>query len=1197
MDWTPQQKSAITSRDKNLLVAAAAGSGKTAVLVERIIQMILDGILDVDKMLVVTFTNPAAQEMRSRIHKKIFERMRIETDADKLLRLERQSILLSGASIMTIHAYCLSVIRRNFAKINLDPKFREGNEQELNILKQEVIEKLFEEKYSNDKNFINFADNFDGNVYGDKSLHELIFSLYDFSQSRPYPEEWLKSLVNFYENPETATLDDGQNWFDFMINFALEHAKNIIKNVLKSCRNARNISSAQFVEDIYKKNWDKVIQTFESDLKEFESLRKVYDSWDKISDVLATSVKFQDFTKARKFPEYLKPVKAELLNQRNKYKDEIKNLRELVYMNRADILKQIKNLAPSVRQLAQVTIDFERAFTAAKRERGIIDFDDMEHLALKIFNTDSATAEIYRQKFKVIMVDEYQDTNGVQEEIIRKIVGKNNFFAVGDVKQSIYRFRNADPEIFMEKYENYPKISDSQLIDLSTNFRSRRQVVDAVNSIFRRLMTKDAMEIDYSEDAELNFGADYPAVKNSFDEPAEFLIINLEDVSAKNSDDDNENTLTDDFPNAEELDKLSLEVQVIAEKIKSIIDAHKNIWDKDLKAYREITYRDIVILMRAIDSRAAKIIDVLQKNNIPAYAADTGGYFKAPEILTTLSLLNVLDNARQDIPLAAVMLSPIGGFSEEDLATLRISDKNADLYTLIKNFSSEDELSARCQNFLDKLKNWREMARQIGVPELLSKIYRETGYYDYFGTKIDGKVAQANLRMLIDRAAEFESTAFRGLSRFIQFIKKIRELENDLSAARTLGENENVVRVMTIHKSKGLEFPVVFVAQLGKKFNMKDLRGTIITHRDLGVGIHTTQQTLNGLTRVSTFVREIISKKVKAEMLAEELRVLYVALTRAREKLFLVGTVKNSSALNKFGEDTLNNELTVGMIQGVSHPIEWLLMIRDSIEKVIDVKVLKKSTIKLGDAEFKVEAKKIAPPPEIAENSPLAKIPAKLSVTEVKRRILESEEDSVQLIELRKKKFDKARLYRRPNFMQKTEITSAEFGTLIHSVMQHLNLNGELDAKNISAQIDEMVAAQIFTDEQGVAVKKRIYVIEKFFASDFGKRVCDAKEIYRELPFSQKIDAGTISAVENFRNVAGEKIFIQGIIDLLFKDAETGEWILLDYKTDRNNTDEHFRHEYSEQIKLYVQAIEKLTSIKIAEKYLYLLNAGRLVSL
>ena len=1199
MEWTNQQKSAITSRNKNLLVAAAAGSGKTAVLVERIIQMILDDDLDVDKMLVVTFTNPAAQEMRSRIHSKIFERMSVETDSDKLLRLERQSILLSGASIMTFHAYCLSVLRRNFSKINFDPKFREGNEQELNILKQEVIEKLFEEKYSSDEDFAKFTDTFDGTVYSDKNLHELIFKLYDFSQSRPYPEKWLKSLANFYENPETTMLDDGQNWFDFLINFALINAQNIIESALKKCLHVRDISVAQFVENDYRKKWDKVIQLFEKDLKAFENFHQVYDSWEKIYDALKLPITFIKSPTDR-LPDYLKETKAQLSKQRDKYKKDIGKLCELVYMNRADILKQIKKLAPSVRQLSQITIDFEREFTAAKRERGIIDFNDMEHLALKIFNTDSATVENYRKKFKVIMVDEYQDTNGVQEEIISKIVGKNNFFAVGDVKQSIYRFRNADPEIFMEKYDNYPHEKNSQRIDLSTNFRSRRQVVDAVNVIFRRLMTKDAMEIDYNEDAELNFGAEYPAATNIFNDSAEFLIINLQKESTTNSNDDDENfddTSSEKKIDFEELDELGTEIQVIADKINAMISAQKKIWDKDLKIYRPVTYRDIVILMRAVDGRASKVIDVLQKNNIPAYAADNGGYFKAPEILTTLSLLNILDNARQDIPLAAVMLSPIGGFSEEDLATLRLTDKNADLYTLIKNFSSDEELSARCKNFLDKIKNWREMARQIGVPELLSKIYLETGYYDYFGTKIDGKIAQANLRMLIDRAAEFESTAFRGLSRFIQFIKKIRELENDFSAARTLGENENVVRMMSIHKSKGLEFPVVFVAQLGKRFNFLDLRGTVIAHRNLGVGIHEVQETIHGVVRTPTFVQKIIKLKMKAEILAEELRVLYVALTRAREKLFLIGTVKNENALNKYENDDEDVKLSIGQIQGVMKPIDWLLMIRKGIEKVIDVKVLKKSEIKFGNAEWKVEKQEISSPPEIAEDSPLAKIPAKLSVTEVKRRILETEEDSARLIELGKKKFDKAKLYRRPNFMQKTEITAAEFGTLMHSVMQHLKLDGTLDAKNISAQIDEMITAQIFTDEQGVAVKKNIANIEKFFAGDLGKRVRAAKEIYRELPFSQKIDAGSINAGENFQNAAGEKIFIQGIIDLLFKDVETGEWILLDYKTDRNNTDEHFKHEYKEQIRLYVQAIERLTSIKISEKYLYLLNAGRLIKL
>ncbi len=1203
MDWTNQQQSAIDSRDKNLLVAAAAGSGKTAVLVERIIQMVLDDNLDVDKMLIVTFTNAAAQEMRSRIHKKIFERMSIETDSEKLWRLERQSILLSGASIMTFHSFCLSVLRRNFSKINFDPKFREANEQELNILKQEVIEKLFEDKYSNDAEFVKFADTFDGNVYGDKNLYEIIFDLYNFSQSRPYPEQWLNSIVNFYENPDTATIED-HNWFDFMINFATKRARYIIEDVLKQCAKIKKTAAAQVVIeagatpkdlDTYRKNWYAVIQTFESDYKVVDAMREALSDWDKLC---AMQTNFTKYSSVRNFPEDLKILKAKFKNVRDDYKKAIEKLRELVYMKRTDIFAQIKSLADSVRQLSAVTIAFAQAFSDAKRERGIIDFNDMEHLALEIFNADKATADTYRKKFKVIMVDEYQDTNGVQEEIISKIVDERNFFAVGDVKQSIYRFRNADPEIFMQKYDAYPNSDDSERIDLSANFRSRRQVVDAVNAIFRRVMTKNAMEIDYNQDAELNFHATYPAAENTFDEPAEFYIINSDDKSEKNSDENAEgNSQGKDSPSDEELDELGLEVQVIADKIKAMMKAHKKVWDGN--KYRPMTFKDIVILIRAISGRASKIVDVLQKNNIPAYAADDNGYFRATEILTTLSLLSILDNARQDIPLAAVMLSPIGGFSEQDLATLRLSDKNADLYTLVKNFSADDELSARCSEFLEKIKNWRELSRQVGVPELLSKIYRETGYYDYFGTKIDGRVAQANLRMLIDRAAEFESTAFRGLSRFIQFIKKIRELENDLAAARTLGENEDVVRIMTIHKSKGLEFPVVFVAQLGKKFNFQDTRDTVLTHRDLGVGIYDVQENLHGLTRVDPFVRKIISRKIKDEALAEELRILYVAFTRAREKLILIGTIKNENALYKYKNISADEKISAATLQGAERPIEWLLMTLETVEQVANFQMLTKSEIKIGTEELQVdENKKDVMPPEVAEETPLSTIPAKLSVTELKRRIAEYETEMVvQLSKISTKKFNKTRLYRRPDFMQKTDITASEYGTLMHSVMQHLDLRGKLDADDISAQIDAMIDAQIFNDEQGAAVKKRVRNIEKFFASSIGQRLINAAEIYRELPFNQNIDAGTINAGENFRNAAGEKIFVQGIIDLLFKDSATGKWILLDYKTDRDNDDEHFKREYKEQIRLYVQAVEALTKIKISEKYLYLLGVGRLISM
>ena len=909
MAWTTQQQKAIDSRNKNLLVSAAAGSGKTAVLVERITQLAIEDDCDVDKMLILTFTNAAAQEMKTRIHKKFLSRIETETDSTIHAKLERQSILLSGSSITTFHSFCLSVLKRHFAKIDLDPKFREGNEHELKILQQEVLEKLFEEKYQQgDENFNRFTDEFGGNMQGDSEIYKLVLNLYDFAQSRPYPDKWLKSLVENYENL------GGTNWQETIIQFAADEVKNILNGFYSESLRAKEIATEPFIPDkVIAKKWSKVISLLEDEVRLFAELKSVAGNWDLLRDRLNEEIKSADFPRD-KFSEELKAVKEKLKPIRKNYKDKLDDLKIFVTLSKEEIFSEIKASAESVRRLVEVTMDFEKAFSLAKRERGIIDFDDMEHLALKIFNEDKSTANFYRNKFKIIMVDEYQDTNDVQEEIISKIVDDNNFFAVGDVKQSIYKFRNAAPEIFLQKYKTYPEIENAERIDLSKNFRSRRQVVDAVNSVFRRLMTEDAMEIDYNEDAELNFGAEYPAGENIFSEKAELIIVAQEKNPAKKSSDDEETP-------EESLSKLEKEIQIISDKIKLMIDSEKQVWDKDKKIYRKLTYKDIVILLRSTEGKANKTVDILNANKIPAYAEDKGGYFRSPEIQTMLSLLNVLDNLRQDIPLAAVMLSPIGGFSAEDLAKLRIDNRKDELFILVNVCAmGNDELSLRCLEFLKKINHWRELSRQVSVPELLSTIYRESGYYDYFDNAA-GKIAQANLRVLIDRAAEFESTAFRGLSRFIQFIKKIRELGNDLASARTLSDSEDVVRVMTVHKSKGLEFPVVFVADLGKRFNTQDLSDMVIANRSLGVGICKVIDSDTGIKRVPTFARRVIEKKNRLEMLAEELRILYVAFTRAREKLILIGRCRESN-LDKY-EDIINLEkIPVQKLQEVVTPLD-----------------------------------------------------------------------------------------------------------------------------------------------------------------------------------------------------------------------------------------------------------------------------------
>ncbi len=1186
MAWTTQQKKAIDIRNKNLLVAAAAGSGKTAVLVERITKLAVEEEnFDVDKMLVVTFTNAAAQEMKTRIHKNFLKLIETETDSEKISKLERQSILLSGASIMTFHAFCLSVIKQHFSKIDLDPKFREADEHELEILKQEVIEKLFEDKYQDDdEKFNKFTDTFGGSVKGDDELHKMIITLYNFAQSRPYPETWLKNFAECYKNPETFKLDNGMTWIDFIMSAALEESQKIISGICENFSAAYEDAAKQIIPDaVIAKNWSQVVAFLDAEKNFFLDIKKSSDDWEKLRAKLSAEIKFKTFKTPKNLPDDLKAVKDSILDVRDDCKKKLGDLKNFVSVSRKDVLAEIKEVSESILQLAQVTIDFEKEFSAAKRERGIIDFDDMEHLALKIFNSDKRTAKIYRDKFKVVMVDEYQDTNDVQEEIISKIVGENNFFAVGDVKQSIYKFRNAAPEIFLRKYKSYPALENSERIDLSKNFRSRKQVVDAVNSIFRKIMTEDAMEIEYDKDAELNFGAveSYPPAENSFDEKAEFLIVTQE--SGKKNQSQNAN-------NDDDLDNLEKEVQLIANKINSMIKAGKKVWDGE--KYRDLEYRDIVILLRSTDGKATKISDILHDNNIPAYAEDKGGYFRAKEIQTILNLLNLLDNVRQDIPLAAVMLSPIGGFSAEDLTKMRIDNRKDELFILVNVCAmGNDELGLRCLDFLKKINRWRELSRQVSVPELLTTIYRETGYYDFFDNAA-GKIPQANLRILIDRAAEFEKTAFRGLSRFIQFVKKIRDLGNDLSTARTLGENENVVRIMTIHKSKGLEFPVVFAMHLGKKINTLDLNETIIAHRNFGIGVCKVIEDNSGIKRISIFARKVLEKKMRGEILAEELRILYVAFTRAKEKLFLVGSC-NEKIFDKYEEMEQEEKISAQKLQSVHNAMEWLLMAKD--EKFFDIETFDDSSISktvLEKVPEKVEEEKISHEVEKAETSPLENVPAKLSVTELKRRIFAEEEteNNSSLLSPHSKL-----AYRRPKFIQQTSMTGAEFGTLMHSVMQHLNLQKNLDAKNISAQIDEMVGAEIFTVEEGEILKKHSANIEKFFESSIGKKILSARKIYRELPFSHYIDAEKIQA-ENFQKATGEKIFVQGIIDLLFQDS-AGEWILLDYKTDKNNTDEHFQKEYREQIKFYVRAIETLLNLQIGKKYLYLLGASRLIEM
>ena len=1194
MNLTAEQQLAVDVRNKNLLVAAAAGSGKTKVLVERIKKLIIDDQIDVDKILVVTFTNAAANEMKSRIHKSLSDSIESQDDLESMQRLERQMLLMSGASIMTMHAFCQSLLRRNFSKINLDPKFRVADEQELNLIRQDVIEDLFEDKFSDgDDHFRKFTDDFGGDERGNENLFNIIFSLYDFSQSFENPIEWLNSLPAMFDLPADAKLSD-TIWFKP----AIDQIKMMIDSIYLESTFALDVACTSGIYE------NEIIDDHSRTLTKLVDAAANGD-WNEIYNAV-TNCEFINLKRINKnISSNIKnfnELKDLIQSCRNEYKDAVKNLREKYFFaTEEEMIEDLRSLKSSVEILAQVTIDFSKAFSAAKRDKAIIDFNDMEHLTLEILK-DDLTVEALRRKYRVVMVDEYQDTNRVQESIFLKIadtVNKKNFFAVGDVKQSIYKFRLADPSLFMEKFSTYPTTNDDNdclRIDLSKNFRSRQTVIDSINFVFENLMISKSkkdlspvIEILYNDEARLNCGFDYPKVNYpTLNTSTEFYLINdKEEIENESSDEEDQKSLA----------KLERETQLIADQIKNFFADKIQVYDKDLNCYRPIKYSDIVILRRA-KKNPKPIMDILKKNNIPAYSIGDETYFQKLEIQIMLSLLTILDNARQDIPLAAVMLSPIGGFTAEDLATLKIYQQREDLFTTlnaaairlsgIESIISVD-IAVKSKNFLEKINAWRELSRLVSVSELITTIYRETGYYDYVGGLPEGSLRQANLRMLIDRAAAYEATSFRGLSRFLKFVKKIKELKTDLSVARTLGENEDVVRVMSIHKSKGLEFPVVFICELGKKFNVKDETSELVLrHKDFGIGLY---RTLNEPLRIPTFARQVISQKNIEELKAEELRILYVAMTRAREKLILIGT--NNISQKKLA--IYQNDLSVEKISGFSIMnansfLEWLMMVKVKNDGVIKFKEINASEIRINDEssepikEIKADMTKLAKKISTLTSK---NIPSKMAVTELKRRLEEEEILTQNLIV-----DDEEIIYKRPDFEQVKKLSGAEYGTLMHSVMQRLDLESDLSYFGISQQIDRMISEKIFTIEESKIIRKR--KIANFFASKIGQRMIQSEEIYRELPFSRLIDASRF-----FPNV-NDKIFIQGIIDVLFRDGD--QYILIDYKTDRveendPSVEDRMRERYGLQINLYAEAVEAIINKKISEKYLYMLNGEKLIKM
>ena len=1253
--WTDEQLLAIETRGKNLLVAAAAGSGKTAVLVERIIKIITDdnNPVDIDKLLVVTFTNAAASEMRERIGDAISKKLEEMPDSKML---QRQLALLNKSNITTIHSFCLDIIKNNFHLIDLDPGFRIGDETECTLIKQDVLIELFEDKYDKeDEGFLNLIEAYCANR-DDERLREIVLKLYNFSMSGPWPSVWLREKAQEFNINSLDELEKA-SWYKVLkesLYLDLNNAKNGLDEAIKICEEDSDLAP-------YLLNLKPELNGIENAINSLNlNLEQIYKA---IKDI--------------EFAYRIKTVKKGLGDELDKKK--VKSLRDDVKkkinqikggvfsVSLDETLNGIKNMYPIIKSLTELVIEFSDRYVKKKMERVILDFNDLEHLCLKILTCNDENGEVYassvaqkfREKFEEVLVDEYQDSNNVQETIIsmvsRKDLDNPNVFMVGDVKQSIYRFRQAKPELFLEKYNSYSEEDNkkNRKIMLYKNFRSREEVIKGVNFIFKSLMSKTVGELDYTDKEALNLGASYDEINkdNVYFQDNEFIDLDKIEVSGAlelhildkssdfeyekneiNDEDDKEND------NEEDLSAVAIEARIIAKRIKELINPSDGkcfmVFDKNLNRYRKITYKDIVILLRSTKNWADTIVEELSFGGIPVYADINTGYFQTIEIRTIMSLLHIIDNPMQDIYTIASMRSPIFAFTSEELADIRILNRDNYFYLNVKDIAEDvyDErinksLKDKCVYFIEKIGSWREKSLYMPIDEFLWYLYSDTSYYGYVGAMVNGIQRQANLRILFQRAKQYEQTSFKGLFNFINFINKLRKSSGDLGTAKILGENEDVVRIMSIHKSKGLEFPVVFLSGCGKQFNLRDINDSLLFHEELGIGADCID--IKKRIRYTTLQKYAIKKKFELETLSEEMRILYVALTRAKEKLIITGSSynlqKDIDACYKAGVKGFNKVIPSELLKQKSY-LKWIMtalikhkdgdILRQGKNEFVEISddlsswkinFHKKSDFGTENVEDSIEKKNISilslnysnfeVDEEIRKRlefrykyRDVCSVPSNISVSDIKKAEEEIFEPQAENL------FSEEKNRKKPKFiMEEKGLSKAEKGTAMHFVMQKLDLNKVNLLNEIKEQIKNMFEKGLITKDEEESIN--IFKIQKFFKSNLGQRLLKAykenKQVFRELPFITEIPVKRIEKDLIDKIFNNEKLRLQGIIDCFFEEDDG--IVLLDYKTDyvENGKEKEILDKYRVQIDLYTETLERVIGKKVKERYLYLFGIDK----
>lgn len=1210
MAWTKEQQAAIDSRGQTLLLSAAAGSGKTAVLVERIIRRLLDtkNAIDITELLVVTFTKAAAAEMRERVAAALAEELAKNGDSN----VERQLALLPSAHISTLHSFCQDVIRRYFYTIDIDPAFTIAGEEELGLLRKTVLERVFLAYYEDETKatfLYPLADMF-GNDRGDDALMDMVSKMYTYARSMPWPEEWLRRSAKAYGVDENAVMDD------------FPWCAPVKADIKRKVKEQVQLYSRIIAEMQERPTFAEACEDFIVERDAMETVLR-RDTWESLGRAV-TTIEFPRAKPMKKLSPEDKVFWDRCKDTRNACKKLITKQVQETYFSAtaAEWLQGIREMAPMMDGLVRLTLDFAEAYRLAKKEKGWIDFSDLEHLCLQILLDKTSTIEHpvpsaaaleLRDTFAEVLIDEYQDTNSVQELITRLVSSENNRFMVGDIKQSIYRFRLADPTLFLSKYKTYSRdeTAGERCIDLARNFRSAPNILEAVNEVFARAMTEEAAGMGYGEREQLYAGRTAPTESEWVGGPIEIHVVNTKSDTEGMGDDGS------DDENAQDLSAFEKECCVIAERIQALKEQQPLIAKKD-GSMEPLTYRHIVILMRSMTGKAEVLLRILQGAGIPAYAEQNGGYFAAIEVQIMLSLLQCIDNPEQDLAMAAILRSPMVGLSENDLALLRTSGGDS-LWQLLPAYAEcveEREKKERIQQFYSSLTHWRSYSRRHSVGELLQLLYQETGYYDYVGGMPGGMIRQANLKALYDRAGQYEQIGFRGLFRYLRLIEKMKDDGVDLAPAKVLSEREDVVRIMSIHKSKGLEFPVVIVADMGKSFNKQDMKNSLLFHNDLGIGIKQYDSTWRML--YPTMIWNGIRSTLLWEGTAEEERILYVAMTRARDKLILTGhTSKMDTAWQRWASDIppvqgnsyfdwvmplvatqkLEDAVVGAMAVGESTEWQsglWQVKLWQQIPKL----VLTEETIIAEPRLAAIQRGELTNTPiplwmekQLTWSYPYPKATtttAKYSVSEIKRQYSMLQEtllgdERALAMPLGEGTTERDDVFEQmPPWLEEEQevITGAKRGTVLHKAMEYLELTPQMTRQSIQTQLAQWEADGIFTADEARLVY--IPAIVQFCQSPLGKQLSQAIDIRREYPFSVVLSGGDyLPDMEE-----GEGILVQGVIDCLFQN-ERGEWILVDYKTDRLDDEAAFSKRYAVQLALYKRAIEQISSITLEAVYIY----------